>query len=1376
MIIVHRINVLVSNLVCNCLLTLIILIHSIIDESDVCSSHGDCLSVDTCQCINGYFGSRCDLYSCFGFNHSDPLACSSHGSCISPNNCNCTDGYSVSADCKKQISCFDIDFNSTTVCNSHGHCLSDNVCNCSLGYAGMECELPVCYGKNSSDPSVCSGHGTCISVDQCSCHTQLYEGQMCETQVVSYMNLTYSIEYEPCSNVTISMTISYLRQITNATTVQWSIVNDEQLQVYLTSINQSSLVIPYNYLQPGRQYHIQVTATLDNLEKLNSSATFYIKDYVPTISFNKPNGFMIHRKESTQISAALSVPWCINPSASYYWTVNSTSIVSYSSNLIIPAFTFQIEGEYSISLTVTERSMTILRNITIQVVVSPFSASIVSGNQLIELNENYTIDASTTIDTEYPNTTLVYSWECINQANNQKCSNFTNSDRSVQSFYGTESGQFLVTVYVTSILGRTSNTSITIQVHSKSNPVPMVTISSSLTSITGSSQKIGLVAVFASDIDTSNIQIMWSVTLSNNSANILDQLDSSKILTVKGTRSLVLQENSLIPGGSYTFTVSAKYRNQTDSASVSTTMSNIPSRGTFEIVPASGYSMTTLFNLTVQNFKDTNGNGQLQYAFQYWDTTLNTYRLLRAFDTSSQIQSQLFTTITTNTTIRCIVRNTYGDELTAEYTVLLQVTPQNQIDLISYMETKKQQLEQSQVLTPDLGFALIAVATMSTSMNTSSSTLDSLLDLISTSNNYPGDTSLINQFQEQISTALQIVTGSSQDLSKQRKEKILSLVGQILTKSDTQYQSSVASSAINIISNVNYEEKSSYNNALKDLSQYGLASLLPGETPLVLSSSSISITLQKNFASNIADTVIQSNTSSVSVPKIPILENSDPDTIFSLEYMTFTDLENQNLWADNIANISTQVISFKVLDQNGTKVPIITAQDDPLVIVLSNMNSTSSSPVCKYLESPEDTEWETYGCYLFQVTDSQVICHCNHTTSFAAFIEYTAADVANISPIKKAVYIVTIIFSGLYIVLITVLLSFLFIQRNKQPIRSRLFAPFVCLTAILIEAVLSGIVRNALLLAQTNYKAIDSIGKVILIVCNPLAIVSLYIFMWQSLRYIVLRRVYELMASTKTGTLFKFGKILTSKTIFIVSASIIYLLSLAYYLAFSAVAISQFRHLDEVRSTYLTLVSAISYSSTMIVLSIVIILFICWDSIIIPFQTMKRNKRIQQQQQQQQQVELDATKPSTVDGDKKKKMNVPLLQHFVHEDPLFFRLDSVFLVTSIFVGFVSFGIGIGNRYLVKREDSPVMVVWLVFDLLYMFLRIVTFGGCLSAMRLLSIYRKNDAFKELGETVTIDLSEDALTAVLSILRNKTGFLLVKEYCVKEFSLENLYVIY
>jgi hypothetical protein len=65
-------------------------------DPSMCTSptRGSCGPNDYCVCNSGYFGSNCDISSCYGFNSTDDNVCGGNGECIDKDTCICDGGFS----------------------------------------------------------------------------------------------------------------------------------------------------------------------------------------------------------------------------------------------------------------------------------------------------------------------------------------------------------------------------------------------------------------------------------------------------------------------------------------------------------------------------------------------------------------------------------------------------------------------------------------------------------------------------------------------------------------------------------------------------------------------------------------------------------------------------------------------------------------------------------------------------------------------------------------------------------------------------------------------------------------------------------------------------------------------------------------------------------------------------------------------------------------------------------------------------------------------------------------------------------------------------------------------------------------------------------
>lgn len=123
----------------------------------LCSGKGKCTNytsscecLEKCQCQTGYFGERCEFWSCFGISSNASNVCNGNGICKKMDMCECKNGFDGKS-CREAY-CFGISSHSTSVCNSNGICLKDNICKCSkplITSLDCSCHTPTQCLQNS---------------------------------------------------------------------------------------------------------------------------------------------------------------------------------------------------------------------------------------------------------------------------------------------------------------------------------------------------------------------------------------------------------------------------------------------------------------------------------------------------------------------------------------------------------------------------------------------------------------------------------------------------------------------------------------------------------------------------------------------------------------------------------------------------------------------------------------------------------------------------------------------------------------------------------------------------------------------------------------------------------------------------------------------------------------------------------------------------------------------------------------------------------------------------------------------------------------------------------------------------------------------------
>ena len=93
-----------------------------LNDSSVCTGHGECVDENKCKCECGYFGDKCQLektkkwkkkhcadklkslfdFTCDNLHYYDPIVCNNNGICVEENECICDYGFKGKY-CQKRI-------------------------------------------------------------------------------------------------------------------------------------------------------------------------------------------------------------------------------------------------------------------------------------------------------------------------------------------------------------------------------------------------------------------------------------------------------------------------------------------------------------------------------------------------------------------------------------------------------------------------------------------------------------------------------------------------------------------------------------------------------------------------------------------------------------------------------------------------------------------------------------------------------------------------------------------------------------------------------------------------------------------------------------------------------------------------------------------------------------------------------------------------------------------------------------------------------------------------------------------------------------------------------------------------------------------------
>jgi hypothetical protein len=285
-----------------------------------------------------------------------------------------------------------------------------------------------------------------------------------------------------------------------------------------------------------------------------------------------------------------------------------------------------------------------------------------------------------------------------------------------------------------------------------------------------------------------------------------------------------------------------------------------------------------------------------------------------------------------------------------------------------------------------------------------------------------------------------------------------------------------------------------------------------------------------------------------------------------------------------------------------------------------------------------------------------------------------------------------------------------------------------------------------MLLAGSNTKAINVLSHVIMMTANPLSLVAITVFLWQQIRYLMFRQLYYFMSvSTDLKIFTKICRIVVSKIAYTVLVIVVAIFVLAFYGGFTGGVHKS----PSYNYKNLSIGRAISYFGMLLFVAIFIIVTLVIDVLtsINKFKSVEEN--------------LDIASGETVYT--KPRIWKQLLNHVTRDDALLFRIDALLLSLMILALFVYYGISIG--YLLNEGSIALGIVQQIFETIFILLKIAAFGGFVTMASLYTWYQRRKAAVSLEEIQSEEF-------ILSVLNNELGYKLFYQYCVSEFSTENI----
>ena len=468
-----------------------------------------------------------------------------------------------------------------------------------------------------------------------------------------------SINY--CEDLVLDLTAVYGHGGRPWSSVQWSASNSvgpaSDISNFLNeNFNLSSVVtIPNSLISPSSTYTIVLTVINFLQQYAMSSVTVHVNaegDIVPIVRLFE-NPFLIYRWQPLSVFGDVQISTCSPMSQSldisYEWKLyNGYQYVSTIHSSIndpryftLKPFTLQSSSFYFLQLTAFNGNTSALGTTVLQVGRSALVASISGGSsRKIGITDTIPLDASASVDLDYPTNSLTYVWSCSQVSENygKLCAGFQPSKTSKLSLFGATigTGEFTINVTVTNTEKMTATTSIQLSVINKVLPFVATTAPSTVFNINDRIVLSGSVSGSISD----TVSASWSCY--GCALNNFQILTPTSISLQAGQYpfQLALIGNTLTGGLSFTFQLQASYKGTPtlrSSSTITITINAPPFGGVVSASPTTGIALTTLFAVATSSWSDAISQLPLSYAFSYYTISYSNSIILQSAAASSSI-------------------------------------------------------------------------------------------------------------------------------------------------------------------------------------------------------------------------------------------------------------------------------------------------------------------------------------------------------------------------------------------------------------------------------------------------------------------------------------------------------------------------------------------------------------------------------------------------------------------------------------------------------------------------------------------------------------------------------------------------------------------
>jgi hypothetical protein len=1071
---------------------------------------------------------------------------------------------------------------------------------------------------------------------------------------------------------------------------------------------------------------------------------------------------------AVQLLAIPFIPSCVetmNYTIDYSWSLYNSS-VQISNNSIFKVKP-ESEGTYSYTLTATLITpvITFMDRITFNLHVEAAKpvAMIANGSRSARMLKLLVLDGSisrsTLPDSLLKKTQTNFTWSCTSEnIVDVNCGLDLPPQPVVYAMLNMKALCMFSLSY--SANGVTSSTSI--EVDFVDTDIPVAAIVTILPLVINTRKRLRLEAVIDNP-DNIPVTLVWEITRQEDGNILPESMYASK----SGYRFLALKENALQTNSTYTFRLFVNSIKGTSFAAVVGKTSSPPLQGTVAVNPTNG-TLLDKFYLSAEKWSaQSDSTMLLLYTFEFQDAS-GIWQVLGAPSYNNFLETNL------PKSDSLIVRVRVSDallsaELTANTTVTVKQPDDKGIfNAEKFVSEKLEELKQKQDL--EAGEIEKSIIIWSSLLDNSEvgkySTLipyealkDELMLLLNQSiaNNtvktYPDYV-----YRMQVS-AMELL--SRHGLSNNSTDLLLKLLTDV-----NSYWMETAADTSDVAHDILVRYLKAASNVLvildPDLTNSIVKLFLliatdkqllqvPGEEAATLSTSNavVNITVQSDYVAGLSHYVISQNQIGLQFPDLEQVSRIAEDDIVGYHYLSYS--INPYVWANG--TIHTPVIVLRFTNVTGQKI-VTQNLTEPLVIelphVLTDVSNLKTTPECQYWneDDPNQSDWKGDGCKFVSINTTHITCHCFHTTSFAAFRGYSKEQLIQ-AYIHPNFHYASIATNGSLFFIALALFIPLILLRNYQPLRSRFIAPIVGMFVVLIDSMLEGVVRSIVVLSLSNAAKVNIMGCVIVVVVCTLSILAWLLFLWQELRFICLQQLYRSMSSPGLTNPKIITKFIVSKRVYVtvvIGATIALFSYFALWsILFGAGAIS-------VRTQ--TLIQVLSYSFLSMIIGVTLLVTITWDTIRSLYSCWCKTVAP---------AEKAIPEVKVVPVMQRLKICV---REFLRTDLLWFRVESLLMCLTVLVSFASYIPGIVGIIRYSSDYDPDMIVSTSFNYFYLLLRIVTFGGFISAVTI------SQAWNYKQSSAQQDKLEEDSVVLSNVMADKILSWMFHQFCENEFSVENI----